>query len=289
MPDTHPYGTWLFFQENGSVPQREHTPDRATMLMAIQRPFGASTPSDYSQLRFMNALASRNLTATLPHIEYAPVLVQDINDPNSTFDLVTTNPASPGCNVPRPVRVESRKLEIRDDVTPPILPRRRLLRFTASTKKSNEIHRVVPPAPGSDGDPTLHGATLAIVNTSGTGEVFVADLAPGLWTRIGSPANPKGWKWRSVDPAWPVSLVQVKFDNLKVRAGDAAFEYTLDESAQGSVGLRLTLGDGGWSYCADVPARTKGDPPSADKYDQPGRFSGAKNAAPPAFCPLLGE
>ncbi|MFP6664105.1 MAG: hypothetical protein VCC00_07905 [Deltaproteobacteria bacterium] len=288
VPDTYPYGTWLFFRQNGGELRREHTPDRATMLMEIQRPFGASAPSAYSQLRYMNALSNRTLDDPTPHIEYAPVFVDDIEDPNSTFSLGTTHFTYPDCNVPRPVGIETTKLEMRDDVLPPITLRRRSLKFTSSTRRSAASARVVPPARGSDGDPTIHGATLAVINTAGSGETTIIDLPPGSeWSALGSVSKPKGWKWRSSDPASAVSLVLVKKDQVKVKAGNSAFEYTLDESIQGSVGLRLTLGQNGWLYCSDAAARTGGSPPSSAKYDQPGRFSAAKRTAGPLLCPAL--
>lgn len=286
VPDTHPYATWLFFQEDGGAPQREHTPDRATMLMEIQQPDGAGAPSAFSQLRFMNALSGRTLADDTVHIEHVPVVVDDIDDPNSTFSLGTTHFTYPDCNVPRPVGVETKKLEMRDDVTPPVLAKRRSFKFTASTKKAPELNRVVSPAPGTDGDPTLHGATLSVVNTAGTGETFTIDLDAGSWSMLGSSSSPKGWKWKPSDPSSAVSLVKVKDDLIKVKAGDEAFAYTLDEPSQGSVGMRLTLGTG-WLFCADVPARTKGDPPSSEKYDKPEKFSGEKKSAGPTLCPLL--
>ncbi|MDG2304157.1 MAG: hypothetical protein P8R42_05785 [Candidatus Binatia bacterium] len=288
VPDTHPYAPWLFFQEGGvGAPQREHTPDRATMLMEIQQPFGSATASPYSQLRYMNALASRTLTETTPQIEQVPVVVHDIDDPNSAFTLGATHFTYPGCNVARPLTVESKKFEMRDDVTPPILAKRRSLRFTASTKKSDEANRVRPPMPGSDGDPTIHGARLTVVNTAGSGEIAVFDLPADQWSALGSPANPKGFRWKPTDSNSPVSSVQVRDDVLKIKAGDAGFSYTLDEATQGSVGLRLELGTLGWLYCADAPARTSGDPPSSAKYDKAERFTGEKRAPPPALCPLL--
>lgn len=289
VPDTYPYATWLFYRQNGGALRREHTPDRATMLMALQQPFGSTTPSAYSQLRYMNALTNRTLDDPSPHIEYAPVFVDDIDDPDSSFSLGTTHFTYPECNVPRPVGIEATKFEMRDDVVPPFTLRRRSLKFTSSTRRSAESARVVPPARGSDGDPTIHGATLAVVNTAGTGETRLINLPPGPeWSALGSAANPKGWKWRSRDPASAVSLIQVKQDYIKVKAGNSAFEYTLDEPAQLSVGLRLTLGENGWLYCSDATARTKDTPASSAKYDQPGRFTAEKRVVGPLLCPTLG-
>src|SRR5262249_20673106 len=46
---------------------------------------------------------------------------------------------------------------------------RRKFRFTAVTPRESSANRVVPPPPGSGGDPTLVGATVRVYNAAGSG------------------------------------------------------------------------------------------------------------------------
>jgi hypothetical protein len=285
VPTVHPYAIWTTYHQNGGAQQREHTPDRASILQVIQRPSGGLTPAPYSMLRYMNLLAARSLDDLTPQIEHVPVEIDDIDDPNSAISLETDRPSYPDGNVARPVGLVTRKMEFRDDVVPPLLLKKRSFKFTASTRRDALGDRVVVPAPGSGGDPTLHGARLAVLNTDGSGESSVLNLPASGWSMLGSPARPKGWKWRSRDAADGVSLITIKADHLSVKAGKDGFSFTLDEAQQGSLGMRLELGDD-WIFCADAPARTSGSPPTSARYDLPGRFSGAKSAPAPAVCPL---
>jgi hypothetical protein len=61
--------------------------------------------------------------------------------------------------------------------------------------------------------------------------------------------------------------------------------YTLDEPQQGRVAVTLELGGSGPTWCADAPAKQRGNPPSTASNDQPGRFVGEPKTAPPASCP----
>jgi hypothetical protein len=112
-------------------------------------------------------------------------------------------------------------------------------------------------------------------------EVF---LPPAGWTRMGPAAEPRGWRFRSSDPASPVGRVTVAADEIVIRGGGAAWGYTLDEAAQGRVAVRLQLGNGqGW--CADAPAKATGNPPSTARFDRAGRFTAASRTAAPTACP----
>jgi hypothetical protein len=48
------------------------------------------------------------------------------------------------------------------------------------------------------------------------------------------------------------------------------------------VRLRLGIIDG---WCADAPARARGNPPSTARYDQPDIFEAAPKTPAPAVCP----
>ena len=65
----------------------------------------------------------------------------------------------------------------------------------------------------------------------------------------------------------------MKGDRIVVRPA-GGFGYTLDEPAQGKVGVRLTLG-GGVRWCAVAPG-------ADDRVDH---FAAVANTPAPAFCP----
>src|SRR5262249_61335984 len=68
--------------------------------------------------------------------------------------------------------------------------------------------------------------------------------------------------------------------------GKDKWTYTLNEPRQGSVAVRLRLGDmDGW--CADAPALAQGKPPSTAKSDRPDLFKSQRNAPAPAVCPAV--
>ncbi|MEO8602880.1 MAG: hypothetical protein ABI629_09910 [bacterium] len=61
--------------------------------------------------------------------------------------------------------------------------------------------------------------------------------------------------------------------------GKGAALYQLDAAPQGSMVLRLELGDA--SFCAAAPAATP-----ARSNDATDKFNGARNSAAPLTCPL---
>src|SRR5262245_66626587 len=68
--------------------------------------------------------------------------------------------------------------------------------------------------------------------------------------------------------------------------GKDKWTYTLNEPRQGSVAVRLRLGDmDGW--CADAPALAQGKPPSTAKSDRPDLFKSQRNAPASAVCPAV--
>ena len=69
----------------------------------------------------------------------------------------------------------------------------------------------------------------------------------------------------------------VKNHRIVIRGGRAAFGYTLDEAAQGSVALRLQLGAATSGARTPVGRRTP-------KVDRAGKFQ-AKGAPAPPACP----
>ncbi len=169
--------------------------------------------------------------------------------------------------------VPTRSLMLTDGST----PSKRRVTFKSSTRDLPVGTRILPPAPGSSGDPTAGGAVLTVYNAAGlTNDAVVVTLPATGWTTLGK-RTPKGWRFKGPDGS-PIRTVVVKADTITVRGGKAAWTYTLDEAAQGRVGVRLRLGgDDGW--CADAPAQPGSDRPS--------RFKAVPKTPAPAACPPL--
>ena len=182
------------------------------------------------------------------------------------------------------VFVRTTSLSLRDDVDAPIDPGKRQLRFKASTRKDATANRIVTPTPGGAADPMLVGASLVVQGTGGTTDRVQLDLPALRWTLIGTASNPKGFKYQDKTPGVPVTKVTVKADLISVRGGGAAFGYSLDEAQQQRVGVRLALGETVW--CADAPAKLRGNPPSTARNDRPGTFSAQPKSPAPVSCPV---
>jgi len=197
-----------------------------------------------------------------------------------------TNPADatsvPGG--PAVTRVRTAKLALKDRSVPSD-PTRRRLTFVSRTSREPAANRIAAPAPGSTGDPSLHGATLVVYDAAGSGEVVTIALAPAGWSRAGSTAKPR-WVYRATTPSDPVSRVVLAADVLTVKGGRAGFGYSLDEPRQGRIAVRLVLGTA-TALCAAAPARTSGSPPSPAKFDRVDRFTGAPGTAAPPTCPQV--
>jgi DNA-binding beta-propeller fold protein YncE len=184
-----------------------------------------------------------------------------------------------------PINVSTRKLILKDDVTAPIDPDKRRFIFGVKSNADPTQNRVIPPMPGSFGDPTIGGAALTVYNSAGlTTDAISVTLPASGWSALGSATAPKGWRFRG-DASSPVQAVLVKKDKILVRGGRGAWGYTLDEAAQGGIAVRLQLGaDTGW--CGEGVPEAKGSPPSTLRSDHPGYFK-AGQAPPPAICPAL--
>jgi hypothetical protein len=158
--------------------------------------------------------------------------------------------------------------------------------FASRTQKDPAPNRIVPPPRDGTLDPTLHGAMLYVSNARFTSEVVAYPLPAAGWRRVGSEAKPKGYRFRAA-PAGGGTLQKVVLRNDTIRIG-GTIPYSLDESAQGSIAVRLVPGlfsDAGW--CTTVAARRQGARGSTAKNDHVGRFVGAKKTPAPAACPPL--
>jgi hypothetical protein len=183
------------------------------------------------------------------------------------------------------VTVRNRHVILKDDTVVPIDLELRYFKLRIGTRGEHPEHQVMPPASGSDADPTAAGAsgggaTLTVYNASGSGEQFTVVLPAERWFR--SPIDPlRPVKYYVYSGgATTVRRIYVRQDKLFIRARGSGWGYTLDEQLQGRVAVRLTLGTG-LTYCAEAIARVP-----ASIYDYPGYFVGFMDTAP-AVCPSL--
>jgi hypothetical protein len=170
-------------------------------------------------------------------------------------------------------RIRTYSLALRDRTLPAPSAARRRFAFKAFSDRLGLLAvRILPPPPGSAGDPTLHGAAITVYNSAGrTADRVTIALPAGGWKALRD-----GYRFGAGARGAPISGVRLRTDGLVVKGGGGAFGYTLDEPSQGRVAVRLTLGSG-IRWCADAPATA-----GADQVD---RFIGVRNSPPPDFCP----
>ncbi len=245
---------------------------------------GAATVIANLNDRFSGAapdLGALERDCPLPLYGVRPEGIDETNEPTgcggptvtSTTSSTTTTSTLPW------VLIRTSAMALRDDAAN---ASRRRFSFKSSTRHDAALNRIVPPAPGSAGDPTTGGGTLVVYDTAGSAESVTVDLPASDpvsgWSLLGQPAAPKGWRFRSRSATGPVSAVDVRADRIGVKAGHSSWSYTLDAPSQGRVGVRLTLGtDRPW--CAEAPARSGAD--------TVGRFVAAPDSPPPANCPAV--
>jgi len=156
--------------------------------------------------------------------------------PRATVALCVLAVAGPpGLAVAAPVvettsLVEATSLVLRDDVTPPVDPTQRRLRFSAVTRGAAAGNRIVPPPRGSTDDPTVAGGTLSVANAAESGEVVEVDLPASGWQTLGTAERPLGFVFRTPTSDAPVVLVRITADRIKVRIRGAGWTFTLDEA-----------------------------------------------------------
>lgn len=189
-----------------------------------------------------------------------------------------------GVTPPEVIPLPSTKLALKDGSSSGN-PKRRKIVFKSRTSSQPSIGRVLPPAPGSSGDPTLLGATLHIFNAGVGAEVAALVLPAQNWSQLGSDSNPRGFRYRDASANPPIRKVIVKEDILVIVGGRENWCYTLDEQSQGRIGLRLVLGTG-VEWCSESPAKAQGNPPTTEQNDRVDKFHGERDTAPPAVCPM---
>ncbi len=195
-----------------------------------------------------------------------------------------TDPVDPASfpTVPTVVKIGTRSLSLHDDLANAA---KRKVAFKASTKLAPAANRVRPPAPQSNGDPTSGGGLLRVYNSAGlTTDLVSVPLPASGWSALGSGAAFKGYRFRGADSNAPITQVSVTLDKITIRGGKTNWSYTLNEAAQGRVGVRLTLGTA-VLWCADAPAKATGNPPSTAGTDKIGKFIARPKTPAPAVCP----
>jgi hypothetical protein len=190
--------------------------------------------------------------------------------PGSTSTTSTTTPTG-GL-----VQIQTKSLKLKDD-----LVAKKSFAFKSGNKLDPPANHIMPPLPGSLGDPTFAGGAVTFYNSAGlTLDQDTYALAAAGWEPLGSATSPKGWKYNGkLVGDTVVKSVTVKADSISVKGTGT---YTLNEPAQGRIATRLTLGSATW--CADAPAKT-GTPPPSGKNDVAGKFTAQSKTPPPAVCP----
>jgi len=197
--------------------------------------------------------------------------------------------AAAGAGATPPVQTVSiHSLVLRDDVVPPISAGSRKFSFNVRSRLADPAHQSNAPAPGSDGDPTIDGASgggglLEVYNAAGSGEIVTVPLPAERWRFVAFSATEFRYMFVGDPPVW---RVWVRGHKISIRGGKAAWDYTLDEPSQGAIAVRLTLGTG-ITYCSLGLPRISGTPPSSARSDRPGRFSAAIDQVASDSCPPL--
>jgi hypothetical protein len=151
---------------------------------------------------------------------------------------------------------------------------------TLSTQSTDKT--IVPPAPGSASDPTTSGAVLNVINPI-TGELATFELPASGWEGIGEPAGSNGYRYSDRDEQHgPCRQVDLKAGSLKASCKGAQIAFSLDEPAQGEIGLELRSGH--TAYCMDFGGTIRKDVPAVDGGK--GMFK-AQLAPTPAACPFV--
>jgi len=193
-----------------------------------------------------------------------------------------TDPADPnsfpGALVPTGIRATS--LTLRDDDTAPINFNARTLSFR-SAKQGTSPSGVVAPVWNGPGDPTIGGGgTLVVYDGDGGSELITIALPQIGWKRTGTAAKPG---YRYSDPGrfmGPITAATLSNGTLTIR-GKGETLYPLTGAPQGSVALRLTVGED-TQFCAAAPAKTP-----ATTNDSTKRFVGVRNTPAPVSCPPI--
>jgi hypothetical protein len=155
-----------------------------------------------------------------------------------------------------------------------------------STRKLTIISKdrgIIGAGPAGPADPTFAGATLQLVNPN-TGEHDEFPLPASNWQAVAalntSTAIPRGFLYSDRAQAnGPCTKVVISSDGrFKASCKGAQIQFSLDESAQGQLGVNLQAATGATLHCMLFGGQVS--------KDKPGRFH-AKGAGAPLGCPSL--
>jgi hypothetical protein len=181
---------------------------------------------------------------------------------------------------PSVVLVGTNRLKMKDDTVEPISPGKRLFIWKVRSGVLDQPeNQVVTPAHGSEGDPSLHGATLTVYNAAGSGEVFTTDLPAESWVQRGD--GSKGWRYIYSSSTTAIRKIYLKSPKITLKGGKAAWGYSLDEPSQGQIAVQLTLGTA-VTWCSVAEPESP-----LEKWDVQDRFRAVAAGAPPAACPPI--
>jgi len=175
-----------------------------------------------------------------------------------------------------PVRLAGKKLGVKDLLTDAA---KRKLKYIAKDPEN-----AIAPAPGTDDDPTVNGATLTLTNPTSTESQAIPLPSPG-WQGLGNPAGTKGYKYKdSAQASGPCKSVTIKAGKIiKAVCSGAGITFSLDEATQGSLAIDLDLGAGGeWRYCSRYGGTVQKDQGTSATGNK-GDFK-AKDAERPTSC-----
>jgi hypothetical protein len=220
-------------------------------------------------------------------------LGSDPADPNSTpapFVTTTTTPVTTtttSTTVP-PYGLIRGRLTLTDDNTLPIdLARRRKVTFRADTKSAGPDNHFFVPYENYPEAPITAGATLEVYNSNpalgSPTDVVTVPLPAQKWVAIAG-IRPK-YVYTDLSPNAPISQVKATANSLRFKGKGAGWSYTLEEASQGRVAMRITFGASTiYRYCADLPAKPSGVPPTTARNDRVDKFTGFLKE-PATTCP----
>jgi len=255
---------------------------RGGLLLAdgtFQLDRASEAPLADADLRLLAQIVGQELTYTcVPPLSGARMGLD--RDEDGVYDRdeldAGTDPTDPADYPGAPIRIATTSFQMADDDKPPLEAKRRKLTFKSAPKRG-VASGVVVPAFDSDGDPTLGGATLTVFRVKDSASsAFV--LPTSGWKRTGNPTKP-GYKYSdSKSLSGPIRTVTLANGKLTIKGkGDGLF--ALADAPQGTMALRLALGDGE-ELCAVAPPREP-----ASKYDVPSRWKSVEGAPAPDLCP----
>jgi DNA-binding beta-propeller fold protein YncE len=132
-------------------------------------------------------------------------------------------------------------------------------RFRSSVKAPAAANAILPPAPGSVGDPTLangDGAILTVYDASGGHEEVRVPLPAAGWSRYRYGGN-FGYRFKSKDPKAPIARVKLATNELAINSGPG-WKFALGDRAPERMAVRLAIAPLDWCAEASNEARING-------------------------------